>query len=75
MSATWTKNDTRCMERALELAQRGSFEVAPNPLVGAVIVDADGHIVGSGWHENFGGPHAEVNAFNRVNAEDKRASA
>lgn len=71
MSATWTTNDTRCMERALELAQRGSFEVAPNPLVGAVIVDADGQIVGSGWHESFGGPHAEVNAFNRVNTEDK----
>lgn len=35
----------------------------PNPLVGAVVVDAAGRVVGEGWHERFGGPHAEVNAF------------
>ena len=71
MSGTWTKNDRRCMEYALELAQRGSFEVAPNPIVGSVIADADGHILGSGWHESFGGPHAEVNAVNSLNSEDQ----
>jgi diaminohydroxyphosphoribosylaminopyrimidine deaminase/5-amino-6-(5-phosphoribosylamino)uracil reductase len=71
MSTKWTKNDTRCMAHALKIAQRGSFEVAPNPLVGAVIVDADGHILGSGWHEKFGGPHAEVNAFNSLPPENQ----
>ena len=47
------------MTRALELAQRGQGLVEPNPLVGCVIADAGG-IVGEGWHQRFGGPHAEV---------------
>jgi diaminohydroxyphosphoribosylaminopyrimidine deaminase/5-amino-6-(5-phosphoribosylamino)uracil reductase len=52
----------QCMSRALELAERGRGYVEPNPLVGAVIVRA-GQVVGEGWHERFGGPHAEVNAL------------
>jgi len=51
------------MRRALELARRGLGFVEPNPAVGAVIVAEDGCIVGEGWHEQFGGPHAEVMAF------------
>src|SRR4051794_38500496 len=51
------------MRRALELAQRGRGSVEPNPMVGAVLLDAQGEKVGEGWHEKFGGPHAEVNAF------------
>lgn len=50
------------MRRALELAERGWGHVAPNPMVGAVIV-RDGEIVGEGYHEAWGGPHAEVNAL------------
>jgi len=50
------------LERALELAQRGRGTTRPNPVVGAVIV-RDGEIVGEGWHERYGGPHAEVNAL------------
>ncbi len=50
------------MSRALELAERGRGRVEPNPLVGAVVV-RDGRIVGEGFHERFGGPHAEVNAI------------
>lgn len=50
------------MRRALRLAARGWGQVAPNPLVGAVIV-ADGAIVGEGWHTRYGGPHAEVEAL------------
>ena len=50
------------MWRALELARRGQPYVAPNPMVGAVIVK-DGQIVGEGFHEEFGGAHAEVNAL------------
>ena len=50
------------MERALELASRGLGMVEPNPMVGAVVVK-DGRVVGEGWHERFGGAHAEVNAL------------
>lgn len=50
------------MKRALALAQKGGTATRPNPLVGAVIVK-NGRIIGEGWHQHFGGPHAEVNAF------------
>jgi diaminohydroxyphosphoribosylaminopyrimidine deaminase/5-amino-6-(5-phosphoribosylamino)uracil reductase len=50
------------MQRALELAERGWGRVSPNPLVGAVVV-RDGEIVGEGWHEGPGTPHAEVMAL------------
>ena len=50
------------MRRALELAQAGWGSVHPNPLVGAVVVRG-GHVVGEGFHEEYGGPHAEVNAL------------
>lgn len=51
------------MERAIELAWRGWGRVHPNPLVGAVVLDADGAVVGEGWHGEFGGPHAEWHAL------------
>ena len=47
------------MDRAIELAWRGWGRVHPNPLVGAVVLDAAGEVVGEGWHAEFGGPHAE----------------
>lgn len=50
------------LERALELAERGRGTTRPNPVVGAVLV-RDGEVVGEGWHERKGGPHAEVNAL------------
>jgi len=55
-------NDSQYMKRALELAQKGIGHVNPNPLVGAVIVK-NGKIIGEGYHEKYGEPHAEVNAF------------
>jgi diaminohydroxyphosphoribosylaminopyrimidine deaminase/5-amino-6-(5-phosphoribosylamino)uracil reductase len=50
------------LERALELAERGRGTTHPNPVVGAV-VSRDGEVVGEGWHERKGGPHAEVVAL------------
>lgn len=56
------------MTRALELARSGIGRVSPNPLVGCVITDADGHIIGEGAHLEFGGPHAEPNAIRDAEA-------
>jgi diaminohydroxyphosphoribosylaminopyrimidine deaminase / 5-amino-6-(5-phosphoribosylamino)uracil reductase len=50
------------LERALELAERGRGTTHPNPVVGAVVA-RDGEVVGEGWHERKGGPHAEVVAL------------
>jgi diaminohydroxyphosphoribosylaminopyrimidine deaminase/5-amino-6-(5-phosphoribosylamino)uracil reductase len=50
------------VDRALELAERGRFTTHPNPVVGAVIAHGD-EVVGEGWHERPGGPHAEVVAL------------
>ena len=50
------------LERALELAERGRGTTRPNPIVGAVVV-SDGEVVGEGWHERAGEPHAEANAL------------
>lgn len=54
--------DERYMRRALALAECGWGQTAPNPMVGAVVVQDD-EIVGEGWHERFGEAHAEVNAL------------
>jgi diaminohydroxyphosphoribosylaminopyrimidine deaminase/5-amino-6-(5-phosphoribosylamino)uracil reductase len=51
------------MRRALELAERGWGRVSPNPLVGAVVREADGQLLGQGWHEGPGTDHAEVMAL------------
>lgn len=58
------------MALALELAQRGAGAVSPNPMVGAVIVHPVRGIIGSGWHQGYGQPHAEVNAVQSVRSED-----
>lgn len=51
------------MKRALELAAKAIGRTTPNPLVGAVIVDENGHVVGEGYHKKAGTPHAEINAL------------
>jgi len=56
-------DETTLMRRAIGLARRGEGLVEPNPMVGAVVIDAAGQVVGEGWHEQFGGPHAEVRAL------------
>ncbi len=54
--------DEQCMSRALELAERGLTTTDPNPRVGCVIAK-DGAIIGEGWHERAGEPHAEIHAL------------
>ena len=58
-------SDNDWMRRSLRLAQRGLGAVEPNPMVGAVLV-RDGRLIGEGWHERFGGPHAEIQALRSV---------
>ena len=53
------------MQRALELAVRGQGLVEPNPMVGCVVVQG-AEVIGEGWHRRYGGPHAEIDALNRV---------
>jgi diaminohydroxyphosphoribosylaminopyrimidine deaminase/5-amino-6-(5-phosphoribosylamino)uracil reductase len=65
--------DDAYMRRALELAERGRGIVAPNPLVGAVLV-RDGEIVGEGWHEGPGTRHAEIVALEAAGAEASGAT-
>jgi diaminohydroxyphosphoribosylaminopyrimidine deaminase/5-amino-6-(5-phosphoribosylamino)uracil reductase len=60
------ETDARFMRRALELAEHGRGFVSPNPLVGCVIVDASGTIIGEGFHERFGQAHAEINALKAI---------
>ncbi|MCD4713040.1 MAG: bifunctional diaminohydroxyphosphoribosylaminopyrimidine deaminase/5-amino-6-(5-phosphoribosylamino)uracil reductase RibD [Clostridiales bacterium] len=65
--------ESKYMKRALELAEKGSGFTSPNPLVGAVIVK-DGMIIGEGYHEFYGGPHAEINAFKNVTDDVRGAT-
>ena len=60
-----TQIDQKFMTQALKLARLGGRAVAPNPMVGAVIVKG-GKVIGKGYHQKFGGPHAEVNAIYSV---------
>lgn len=58
-----TNLDKQFMSLALSLAAQGAGWVNPNPMVGCVIVDDAGNILGRGWHKKFGGPHAEREAL------------
>ena len=60
-------------ERALDLAERGRGTTHPNPVVGAVI-ERDGEVVGEGWHERAGGPHAEVVALEEAGERARGAT-
>jgi diaminohydroxyphosphoribosylaminopyrimidine deaminase/5-amino-6-(5-phosphoribosylamino)uracil reductase len=65
--------DREWLERALELAERGLGTTAPNPVVGAVLV-REGEIVGEGWHERAGGPHAEIVALEAAGEKARGAT-
>jgi diaminohydroxyphosphoribosylaminopyrimidine deaminase / 5-amino-6-(5-phosphoribosylamino)uracil reductase len=64
-----TETDRVHLERAIELAQRGTGAVKPNPVVGAVVA-RDDEVLGEGWHERFGAAHAEVNAIEACGLAD-----
>ena len=61
------------LERALELAERGRGTTAPNPVVGAVILAGD-EVIGEGWHERAGGPHAEIVALEQAGERARGAT-
>ena len=71
-------HDIAAMTRALLLAQRGEGHVEPNPMVGAVVTAPNnfgGHdVIGEGWHETFGGPHAEVRALQAAGSRSRGAT-
>src|SRR4249919_562027 len=70
----FTATDHAMMARALRLAERGAFTTKPNPMVGCVIAK-DGEIIGEGWHQRAGGPHAEVLALQGVGDAARGATA
>lgn len=68
--------DEKYMARCLQLAKLGEYYVAPNPMVGALLVEmSTGNIVGEGWHRQWGGAHAEVNCFLDVKRRHERAES
>ncbi|MBR6304755.1 MAG: bifunctional diaminohydroxyphosphoribosylaminopyrimidine deaminase/5-amino-6-(5-phosphoribosylamino)uracil reductase RibD [Paludibacteraceae bacterium] len=56
----------------IEIARRGEYYVAPNPMVGAVLVDEKGTVLAEGWHERYGEGHAEVNCFKHFENSEVR---
>lgn len=63
------------MRRAVRLAARGRTTTLPNPVVGCVLLSPEGFTVGEGWHEQAGGPHAEVVALRAAGAAARGATA
>jgi diaminohydroxyphosphoribosylaminopyrimidine deaminase/5-amino-6-(5-phosphoribosylamino)uracil reductase len=66
--------DRERLRRAIALSSKGRFRVEPNPAVGCVLVK-DGRVVGEGWHDGYGGPHAEVRALLAAGPEAAGATA
>ena len=66
---TVTDTDLLHLRRSVELASRGAGSVKPNPVVGAVVA-RNGDVLGEGWHEQYGGAHAEVNAIEACGLAD-----
>jgi diaminohydroxyphosphoribosylaminopyrimidine deaminase/5-amino-6-(5-phosphoribosylamino)uracil reductase len=66
-------DDVTIMQRAIDLAWKGSGYVSPNPMVGAILVK-NGRIIGEGFHERFGGPHAEIHAIRNAKESTQGAT-
>jgi len=73
-SSGFSANDHAMMARALRLAERGAYTTKPNPMVGCVLAQDD-EVVGEGWHQRKGGPHAEVLALQQAGERAKGATA
>ncbi len=73
-AAGFSAADHALMARALRLAERGAYTTRPNPMVGCVIA-RDGEVVGEGWHQRKGGPHAEVHALEAAGDRARGATA
>ena len=73
-SRKFSATDHAMMARALRLAERGAYTTRPNPMVGCVIAQGD-EVVGTGWHERKGGPHAEVFALEAAGERARGATA
>ncbi len=69
----FSKNDTYFMSLALKLARQGRYGVKSNPMVGCVIVKAH-KIIAQGYHQNFGGAHAEIDALAQINHQAQDAT-
>lgn len=67
-------DDRALIRRALRLAERGRGRTSPNPIVGATVVDREGVVVGDGYHERAGLPHAEVRALEAAGARARDAT-
>lgn len=65
----FSKEDEKWMKVAIRAAEKGRGYVSPNPLVGCVIVSADGRLLGKGYHERYGLDHAEISALKAVKNE------
>ena len=59
------------MKECLELAKLGEGNVSPNPVVGSIVLDKDGNVIGKGYHEKYGEAHAEINALNQAGDKAK----
>lgn len=66
------ERDETLLSRAIALAERGRYTVAPNPVVGAIVARR-GRIVAEAWHRRAGGPHAEIAALERAGARARGA--
>jgi diaminohydroxyphosphoribosylaminopyrimidine deaminase/5-amino-6-(5-phosphoribosylamino)uracil reductase len=64
-----TLTDKEAMSLAIKIAKQGVGRVSPNPFVGCVVLSKNGTLLSSGYHEIYGGPHAEINALNNLNEE------
>jgi diaminohydroxyphosphoribosylaminopyrimidine deaminase / 5-amino-6-(5-phosphoribosylamino)uracil reductase len=73
-ASVWSEADQQFMARAFELAQRGLYTTDPNPRVGCLLVRG-GVVVGEGWHQCAGGPHAEAHALQLAGAAARGATA
>ncbi len=74
MGAIVKVTSAELMRMAIDEAAKGATRVSPNPMVGAVVIDGDGNFLGSGYHEFYGGPHAEVNALKNLSSEQLKGA-